>query len=164
MLRALRTKLSLMFHPSTLTTHQFEKKTTGPAERQDLFGAYIGESAEFSTSRIWAEARPVSEGLYAVTKKQHDTHRHLFVSGKSKFEEGGLRRTFNGENKTMFSHDEAIAILKDLEKDFENDNYTARPKQPFKKAYLYAGLRVPAKKLRNRHVLQLLTGRGLIIY
>ncbi len=80
-----------------------------------------------------AEAVPVSAGLYAVTEKQHDTHHHISVSGKSRFYADGVSHTFNGESKTIFTHDEAVAVLKYKEKDFEKDGYSARPKQPFKK-------------------------------
>ncbi len=116
-----------MLDRGAIITPQFEKNTITRVNSE--FGNYTVPSKR----QVWAEARPVSNGLYSVIEKQHDTHKGLCVSGKTVFLEGGVSATFNGKSKTTFTHDEAIEVLKNLEEKYESQGCAARQKQPFKK-------------------------------
>ena len=130
MFRKLQIKLSLMFNSKAITTHQFQKNTSTRVG-DEFNGSYLYSVP--SLSRTWAEATPVDKDHYAITQKQHDTHHALCVSGWSVLRQDGVKATFNdGQRKTIFSHDEAIKVLKLIEKEFEKDGYTVSTKQPFK--------------------------------
>jgi len=134
MLRKLRTKLSLMLNRKTLTTHQFGN--SGLEWRTRFMGAIWGHTNDYDAQinrRVWAEAKPIGANEYVVTQKKHNTHHRPFVLGKSGFSATSVSGTFNGERKTIFTHDEAVKILENQEKSFAQQGYSAREKQPFKK-------------------------------
>ena len=140
-LRKFKTKLSLAFNSKAITTHQFQKHTA-----VKVYGEF-NNTYQYSIpglSTVWAEAVPVSKDSYAVTMKRHDTHNGFGISGGSKFYENGISASFReGEKRSLFTREEAVAVLKWLEKGMARDGYMASQKQPFKKR-IYTQLENPA--------------------
>ena len=133
MICEIQTKFSLAFNRRAITTHQFQKNGSLDIV-SDYWGKYLYSIP--TLSKTWAEATPVDKNHYAIMQKQHDTHRRFYgedyIAGGSKFYQNGVAASFNGQEKTIFSYDEAISVLKNLEKGYEKEGYAASAKQPFK--------------------------------
>jgi len=81
-------------------------------------------------SRTWAQATR-SFGKYVIKEKELLTHKNLLAPKKSKLWGKRVVRTIDGKKKKRFTREEAIQILKELEKSFQQQGYVVMPEQPF---------------------------------
>ena len=138
-----KAKFSSQFNRQAIFTHRFGQNITIRVG-EEFTGAYHHSIA--SKSIIWAEATPVSKGIYTVKEKELRTHGQApIVSEGSVLYKRGITSTFGNQSKTLFTRDEAISVLKSLEKNFEKDGYTPTQKQPHKKR-IYTNKEAPTSK------------------
>ncbi len=119
-----KAKLSLIFNRKAIITHRFDKDVEVCVGRR----YYIQ-----GVSRIWAEATPINKDSYVVTQKELTTHNNIEYDRRSILDKSRIGVPFNGQHKTIFTRNEAIVVLKALEKGYEEDGYFASPKQSFAK-------------------------------
>ncbi len=129
-----KAKLSLLFNRDAIITHRFEQ--WGLASLYDsMNGDYEGDINV--RHKAWAEAKPIGNDQYIVTRKDLVTHNWPFSAKKSMLYKNKLDKPLNRA--------EAVAYLKTMEAQFIKEGYGGSLKQPFKNK-IYANQKSSAPK------------------